>query len=246
MYCIRASHNSDLPHIKLFIFTLLQQKGLPLWLLSPLCFSDSHSDCVRSPGYKPGRPIPQEPHTTSESLCAEVGRRAPRLLHGQAQRISPRIDRIPQQTEMSGEMEKKKLGLGWKSQLCFECWSWRMAGCGWNLDTLQKCASVLPLLLSLAEDTLDRALWQGGGQANPQFKVEPHPTFSWKPKRDAGYGNNPISVPVVSMSRRNLLTCFKPSVTDYDEPTGELWTLSCCNKICVLCCCSPLWRMWFI
>lgn len=65
-----------------------------------LLTSDSHSDCVWSPGHKSGCPVPQEPHTTTKSLCAQVRGSSPCLLHGQTRRISPGIDRLPQQTEM--------------------------------------------------------------------------------------------------------------------------------------------------
>lgn len=63
-------------------------------------FSDSHSDCLWIPWHKSGGSVPQEPHSTSQSLCAEVRRSSPRLLHGPAASVSPRIDWLSQPTEV--------------------------------------------------------------------------------------------------------------------------------------------------
>lgn len=69
---------------------------------------DSHSDCVRSSGHKLGGPVPQEPDTAPASLCAEDGRSATRLLHGENQRIPQRIDRVPGYTEVRRVAEEDK------------------------------------------------------------------------------------------------------------------------------------------
>lgn len=84
----------------IFIFTPCSLTVFSLLLCASFFFLDSHSNCVWSPGHKSGRPVSQEPHTTSTSLCAQVRRSSPRLLHGQTQRVSPRTDRVPQQTEV--------------------------------------------------------------------------------------------------------------------------------------------------